>query len=150
MNRRRLDLQMFAEVKFAGTIIEVEDEVVAKVTSFTRSLSISEEDVTGAEDVIAGTDVLQQQFVSIAVGETASVEGVAIEDAGGPDAGQSELKDAAEVGATVVLKQTRNTGYGKALTGFFTSYEETGSTSGVYRFSGTFRVNEKVDVVPGS
>ncbi len=139
-----------AEVKFAGTIIEVQDEVVAKVTSFSRSLDIAEEDVTGAEDVIAGTDVLQLQFAAISVGETVDLEGIAIEDASGPDAGQSELKDAAESGAEVVMKHTRNTGYGKQYTGFFTSYEENGDTSGVYRFSGSFRVNEKEDITPGS
>ncbi len=138
------------EVKFAGTVIEVQDEVVAKVTSFGRSLDIAEEDVTGAEDVISGTDVLQQQFVAISVGETASVEGIAIEDASGLDSGQSELRDAAESGDVVSLRHVRNTGHGQVLTGFFTSYEETGSTAGVYRFTGNFRVNEKEAIVPGS
>lgn len=141
---------MFAEVKFAGTIIEVEDEVVAKVTSFSRSLSINEEEVTGAEDVIPGSDILQQQFVSVSMGETASVEGIAIEDASGLNAGQSELRDAAETGAIVVLRHTRNTGYGHALTGFFTAYDESGSVSGVYTFSGTFRVTDKSEITPGS
>lgn len=138
------------EVKFAGTVIEIQDEVVAKVTSFNRSLSISEDDVTGAEDVIVGTDVLQQQFVPIAVGETAAIEGVAIEDGSGLDAGQSELKNAAEQGDIVSLRHVRNTGFGVLLTGFFTAYDETASTSGVYRFSGTFRVNSKVAITPGS
>ena len=138
------------EVKFAGTVIEVDDVVVAKVTSFSREVSISEDDVTGAEDVVAGTDVLHQQFVSIAVSETAEIEGVAIEGPTGPDIGQSDLRTAAESGDEVVLKQTKNTGYGVSLTGFFTSYSEEGTTSGVYRFTGSFRVNSKVDIVPGS
>ncbi len=138
------------EVKFAGTIIEVDDEVVAKITSFTRTLTINEEEVTGAEDVIPGSDILQQQFVSVSMGETATVEGIAIEDAGGLDDGQSELRDAAETGAIVVMRHTRNTGHGHALTGFFTAYEESGSVAGVYTFSGTFRVSEKSDVSPGS
>lgn len=138
------------EVKFAGTVIEIANEVVAKVTAFNRALSISEDDVTGAEDVIVGTDVLQQQFVPIAVGETADIEGVAIESSGVLDAGQSELKNAAECGDIVSLRHVKNTGSGVLLTGFFTAYNETGSTSGVYRFSGTFRVNSKVAVTPGS
>jgi len=148
----KINLQLFAdEVKFANTIVEVEDEVVAKVTAFNRSVSIDEEDVTGAEDVIAGTNVLQKQFISIAVGETATVEGVAIEDAStGLDVGQSELRDAAESGQEVTVRHTRNTGFGWALTGFFTAYNETGSTSGSYRFNGTFRVNSKVEITPGS
>jgi len=138
-------------VKFAGTIIELENEVVAKVTSFNRSVSISEEEVTGAEDVIPGTDVLQQQFVSTSVGETASVEGIAIEDElSGLDEGQSQLRDAAESGAIVTIKHIRNTGYGYLMTGFFTSYEESGEAGGVYKFSGSFRVNNKAEIVPGS
>lgn len=141
---------MAGEVKFAGTVIEIDNEVVAKVTSFERSVSISEEDVTGSEDVIAGSDVLQQQFVAVAVGETATIEGIAVEDEAGPDAGQSALAEAAESGIQVVLKHIRNSGYGKQLTGFFTAYSENGSTSGVYRFSGTFRVNSKTEIVPGS
>ncbi len=139
------------EVKFAGTIIEVNDEVVAKVTSFSRALTISEENVTGSEDVIPGSDVLHEQFVAISVGETASVEGIAIESAGeGPDDGQSELRDAAEAGEIVTMTWTKLTGYGQKLTGFFTAYNEVGSVSAVYRFTGTFRVNSKEDVVPGS
>ena len=140
-----------SEVKFAGTVIEVDNEVVAKVTSFERSVSISEEDVTGSEDVVStGSDVLRQKFVAIAVGETATLEGIAVEDAAGPDAGQSALAEAAENGDEVVLSQIRNTGHGHLLTGFFTAYSETGSTAGVYRFNGTFRVNSKAVVVPGS
>ena len=139
---------MANEVKFAGTVIEIDEVVVAKITSFAKAVAISEADVTGSEDVIAGTDVLQQQFVSIGVGETANLEGIVIESATtGPDVGQSDLRDAAESGQNVVLKNTRNTGYGTALTGFFTSYSENGSTSGVYRFSGAFRVNSKVAIV---
>lgn len=141
---------MGGEVKFANTVIEIDSEVVAKITSFSRSVSISEEDVTGAEDVMPGSDILHQQFISIAMGETASVAGIAIEDDNGPDAGQSALREAAETGAIVTLKHTRNTGYGEILTGFFTSYEESGSTSGVYKFTGTFRVNSRTPIVPGS
>lgn len=138
-------------VKFAGTIVEVQDQVVAKVTSFNRSVTVSEEDVTGSEDVVAGTDVLQGQFEAIKVDETAAVEGIAIETAeAGEDEGQSELKEAAEAGDTVVMRQTRNTGYGYALTGFFTAYNETGATSGTYKFNGTFRVNSKTRITPGS
>ena len=139
------------EVKFAETILEVQDEVVAKITSFNRNVTISEEDVTGAEDVIAGSDILHSQFVSIAKGETAAVAGIAIESAvAGLDAGQSELKDAAETGEIVSIKHTKANGYGNNMTGFFTSYEETGSVGSVYKFSGSFRVNTNVPIVPGS
>jgi hypothetical protein len=139
------------EVKFACTVIKVDNEVVAKVTSFKRSLSISEEDVTGSEDCIAGTDVLHIQMVSIAVDETAEIEGIAIESAlTGLDIGQSELRDAAETGKIVSVRYTRNTGYGFTLNGFFTKYDEEGSTSEVYKFKGSFRINSKTEIVPGS
>lgn len=138
------------EIKFAGTVVEVDSQVVAKVSSFERAISINEEEVTGSGDVVAGSYVLQQQFVAISVGETVTLEGIALEGTTGADQGQSDLRDAAESGDTVTIKHTRNTGYGVEYTGFFTAYAETGSISGVYRFNGTFRVNSKSDVVPGS
>lgn len=139
------------EVKFAGSVVMVDGEIVAKITGFNKNASISEEDVTAAQNVIPGTDVLHSEFVSIMVSETANVEGIVIEEAvGGMDDGQSELKNAAETGKTVVLRQTRNTGYGYTLSGFFTSYEESGDVSGVYKFKSTFRINTKTEIVPGS
>ncbi len=138
------------EVKFAGSIIEIASEVVAKITSVTRNISVTEEDTTGAENTFAGSDVLEQQFVSIAAGQTLNLEGITMEDAGGLDDGQSELRDAAEQGENVTVRHTRNTGHGKELTGFFTAYSETGSTTAVYRFTGTFRVNTVTEITPGS
>lgn len=139
------------EVKFARTQIQVDNEVVAKVTTFSRKVDISEEDVTGSEDYIAGTNVLHQNFVSIAVGETADVEGIAIESSSsGLDDGQSELRDAAESGKEVTMRHVRHTGFGYLMTGFFTSYEESGSTSEVYKYKGSFRINSKTEITPGS
>ena len=138
------------EVKFAGAVIEINNEVVAKVTSYSRAVSIAEENVTGVEDVIPGTDVLHELYVSISVGETVSIEGIAIEDAAGLDSGQSELRDAAESGQMVDLRHVRNTGFGQLLGGFFTAYEESADTSGVYKFSGTMRVNTNTEITPGS
>ncbi len=142
---------MMDEVKFASTVVVVDSELVAKVTAFNKNTSISEEDVTAAENVIPGTDVLHSEFVSIMVSETANVEGIVIEKAStGMDDGQSELKNAADTGKTVTMRQTRNTGYGYNLTGFFTSYEESADVSGVYKFKSTFRINTKTEIVPGS
>lgn len=139
------------EVKFAGTSVQVEGEVVAKVTSFSRALKISEEDITGAEDVIPGTDILHTEFTAIAVDETASIEGIAIETAAaGLDDGQSELKDAAESGQVVTVRHVKANGYGYSLSGFFTAYEEEGSTSGPYKYKGDFRINSKTEITPGS
>ena len=142
---------MADEIKFASTTVHVDNELVAKITAFNRNVSVKEEDVTGSADIVSGTDVLQEQYVSISVGETATVEGIAIESADtGRDDGQSDLKTAAEEGQSVVLKHTRPTGYGSSLTGFFTSYEETGDKSGVYKFKATFRINSKTAITPAS
>lgn len=142
---------MADEVKFARTEIQIQNEVVAKITSFSKATEISEEDVTGSEDYIAGTNVLHNKFVSISVGETADIEGITIESADtGLDDGQSELKDAAETGADVTVRYVKHTGYGYSMSGFFTSYEESGSTSEVYKFKGSFRINSKTEITPGS
>lgn len=139
------------EVKFAGTTVLVEGLILAKVTAFNNDTSISEEDVTAAENVIPGTDVLHGEFTPIAVNETAAIEGITIETSlAGRDVGQSELKDAAEKGKIITIRRVRNTGYGEILNGFFTAYNETGDVSGVYKFKSTFRVNSKTEIVPGS
>lgn len=139
------------EVKFAGTTVLVDGLVLAKVTAFNNDTSISEEDVTAAENIIPGTDVLHGEFTPIAVNETAAIEGITIETSiAGRDIGQSELKDAAEKGKIITIRRVRNTGYGEILNGFFTAYNETGDVSGVYKFKSTFRVNSKTEIVPGS
>lgn len=139
------------EVKFAGTYIMVNGEIVAKVTSFERNVSVDEEEITGSEDRKAGTDILGKQFTPIAAGETAAMEGITIETAAnGLDDGQSELKDAAENGDIVVVRHVKPNGYGHSLTGFFTEYSEKASTTETYKYKSTFRVNEKVEITPGS
>jgi hypothetical protein len=139
------------EVKFANTIVTVDSEVVSKVTSFNKKTSVSEENITGSEDVVPGTDVLHEVFTSIAVNETADVEGISIEsEENGPDDGQSELQDAVDEGKIVTLTSTKSTGYGWTLSGFFTSYEEGADTSGVYKWKATFRINSKIQITPGS
>ena len=133
------------EQKFAGTIVTVDTATVGKVTAFNRAITVGEAEVTGSEDLVAGGDIVQQQFVSTQVGETATVEGVSLQG----DEGQSELYEAASSGATVALKQTKADGSGVTLSGFFTAYAENGGLSaGIYTWSGTFRVNEKTPIVP--
>jgi hypothetical protein len=53
----------------------------------------------------------------------------------------------AENGTEATLKQVRPTGHGLQMTGYFTGYEESGSNGSVYKFSGTFRVNEREDII---
>lgn len=128
------------EVKFAGTTVEVDSEVVGKITTFNRSVTIAEADVTGAEDLIDGADVVHDVFVATRVGETATVEGIALS----ADDGQSALREAAETGGTVALKHKPPVGPVTTLNGFFTAYSENGGLSaGIYTWSGTFRINSK-------
>lgn len=139
------------EIKFARTIIKVDNETVSKVTSWTNTAETSEEDITGAEDYISGTTVLHEQYTPISIGETAELEGIAIENSNtGMDDGQSALKVAAKTGQIVTVERTRNTGFGDRYTGFFTNYEESADTSSVYKWSGSFRINTQEDIVPGS
>ena len=131
---------MAQALRFAGTRIKVNDEVVAKVTSFSTSFDIEEEDITGSEDVKEGSLILHQQHLPVSMGETISLEGIAI--AG--DDGQSELKETAKAGEEATLEHTVADGSGTEYTGYFTSYEEEGSVSdGVYTWSGEFRVNDE-------
>lgn len=139
------------EIKFAKTVVKVNGYVVAKVTSWTDSAETSEEDITGAEDYIAGTDILREQYTPISVGQTAEMEGIAIEDPNsGRDDGQSALKTAAKSGEIVELIKTNFNGFGYTYSGFFTSYEESASSSEVYKWKGSFRINGEVEVTPGS
>lgn len=135
------------EEKFAGLVVKADDEVVAKVTNLTSpNLTISEAEITGAEDVVEGGDILQQKFAAIAVNETASVDGIVIIG----DGGQSELKDAARKGATVEIEWVGPSGNGATLEGFFQSYQETRVTTDVAKFTSTFRVNKNTPIINGS
>jgi hypothetical protein len=125
----------------AGTLIYVDGLPVAKVNSFTRTREVSEEDVTGFEDVqgTAPEQINVLQFIAVAVGETASLAGISIED----DAGQDALNSAADSGQVIVIRQETQAGSGYELTGFLTNFEETGDIPGTYTWTANFRVNSK-------
>jgi len=136
-----------SEEKFAGFVVKIDDEVVAKVTSLTMNdLTITEAEVTGSEDVVEGGDILGQKFAPIAVGETASVEGIVWKG----NSGQSELKQAARQGSEVELSAVNSEGNGVELMGFFTAYQEPRSTGDVAKFTTSFRVNSNNPVESGS
>lgn len=145
----RYDLQCHAEAeeKFAGLVAKIDDVVIAKITNLNSpNLTISEEDITGSEDVVDGGDILHQKFASIAVGETASLDGISIRG----NSGQSAVREAARKGATVELQWVGASGNGYTLEGFFTSYQETASTAGTFKFTSGFRVNDSTEIVAGS
>ncbi len=123
---------------FAGTYIEVDSVVVAKVTNFSNDISIAETEVTGSEDVVGGSSILTQKNVVTKLSETLALEGIAVIG----DAGQSDLETAAKAGTQVVLHHHYQDASGTAYTGYFTSFKKGGSVSdAVYKWSGSFRVN---------
>jgi len=133
--------------KFAGTVVKVENEVVAKVTSLTTpNLTISTADITGSEDILPGGEILAQKFASIAASEVASIEGIVIIG----DTGQSELQLAARMGNDVDIEWVGPSGYGALMTGIVTGYQETRGTGDVAKFTASFQVNENTPITPGS
>ena len=133
---------MTSEIKFGGTLVTVDEEVVAKITGITRTTSIAEENIAGAEDVVDGGDIIRETYASISVGETATLEGISISG----DVGQSAIKDAADKGREAVIEQIFPTGAGYRFTGFFSNVEERGTTTEVYKFNANFRVNSKEEI----
>ena len=133
--------------KFAGAVVKIEDEVVAKVTSFTTpNLTISTADITGSEDILVGGEILAQKFASIAASEVASMEGIVIRG----NAGQSELQQAARMGNDVDIEWVGPNGYGNIMTGIVTGYQESRGTGDVAKFTASFQVNENTAITPGS
>lgn len=134
-------------VSFAGSVLEIDGVVVAKVTSISRSTSVSEEQVSGSEDK-AGTapnQITKEVYKPVSVGETLQLEGIYKTG----DTGQSDVEDAAKTGQEVQLRHYKQDGKGYLETGFFTQFDEQGQLPNVYTFSGAFRVNES-SAVDGS
>jgi hypothetical protein len=132
-----------AERKFAGTIIKIDGVTIAKITDFSFDRSIGETEVTGAEDVMLGSDILEQKYVATKISSTISFGGITYSS----DAGQGDLEDAADQGTSIVIRRTYSDATGYDYTGVITSYKFGGSIGdGIYKFSGSMRVNSKVAV----
>lgn len=135
---------MSNERKFAGTSIEIDGVVVAKITSFNVSSNTSEIETTGSEDVMPGSDILNAQFQAVKQDSTLALEGIAMIG----DTGQDDLRTAAEAASIVELERIYQDGTGHVFTGYLTNFTESGSVQdGVYKFSTGFRVNSKVAIV---
>lgn len=131
---------------FAGSAITIDSVTVGKVTDWTETVSVSEEQVSGSEDTIgsAPNQIVKEKYRPTSQGVTANVEGIYMPD----NTGQSDLKSAAKNGTEVTLNQTDQNGYGEEMTGFFTNFEKTGSLDGVYTFSAQFRSNSETEQTP--
>lgn len=133
-----------ANRRFAGTTVKIDSVTVAKITTWGRDSSTAETDVTGSEDVVAGTEILETKYEPVAVSSTINFGGIEVVG----DTGQGDVEAAFGEGTEVTIRQAYNDGTGWDYTGFLTSYNQTGSVGdAVYKFTASFRVNSKVAIV---
>lgn len=136
----------FEGTNFAGSAVTIDAVTVGKITSWTDTTTIAEEQVSGSEDTVgtAPNKITKIKKRPISQEVTANVEGIYLPD----DTGQSDLKTAARAGTEVTIKQVDQNGYGEELTGFFSNFEKTGELDGVYTFSAQFSSNSETAVAP--
>lgn len=132
--------------RFATCSVSIGAELVGKITQFGRSITVSEEMISGSEDATTGDNAIVEKYVPVSVGQTANTGGVSLTT----DAGQSAIEAAAENATEGVVLQFRYAdGTGMDYTGFFTNFEENGEVSAnVFRFTAQFRVNSKTEFTP--
>ena len=130
--------------RFAGTTLKIDTVTIAKITSWGKDSSTAETDVTGSEDIVVGTEMLQTKYEPVAISTTINFGGIEVVG----DTGQSDVEDAFGEGTEVVISQMYNDGSGWDYTGFLTSYNQTGSVGdAVYKFTAAFRVNSVAAIV---
>jgi len=134
-----------AEKRFGGTVIKLNGTVVARVSSIRRQNQMTEVDATGAENVSGALTL--KQLIPVAIDETVELSGTAMAGSGVRlEPGQSALNAAAVAGTLVTLKVLDAESFGHDYVGYFTSYNEEGSASDLWRFNGTFRANSRTAV----
>jgi len=133
---------------FAGSEIEIDDVVVGLVTSAETTSNIDEAEVTGAEDVSGDSpdQISAKKYRPVGVDKTFSLAGIYKPG----DAGQEDLKEAADTGKEVTITSVNQAGYGAELEGFFTNFVSSGALAGVITFTATFRVNDTTEITPAS
>ena len=131
-------------IRFASTAVSIGNDVIGRVTQFGRSITISEEMISGSEDTTTGNNAILEKYIPVSVGETANIAGTSVTDDTGQIAVEVAARNATE---GVVIEFRRPDGSGIDYTGFFTNFEENGELSAnVYRYTAQFRVND-VDAV---
>ena len=133
-----------AEETFAKTTFTIDGQTIPCLTSFSIAKSISEADVSCSDDTVGaeGEEIIKQKFIPTAVGTTASIEGIVHRDVASYDT----FETAASTGKIFVLNRTTRSGKSTNYTGYFTDFNESGSLTEVWTFSGTFRVNDEAAV----
>ena len=139
-------------MRAAGAILRVDGVVIAKITSFQRTATLAEEDVTGTEDISGA--LVNEQFISVSIGTVAEFEGIIKTGEGETvpqelEPGQQDARDAMEAGTQVTIDHVMPSGFGWELTGYLTSFRMGfAGAKTVYNFSASLRVNSKVQITP--
>lgn len=133
-----------AEKRFAGGAITCNSEAVGRITRWNNEYSVEFDDVTGVENTVgtAPNKVVQIKKLPVALDQVVDIAGVLLTG----DDGIDEIVTSAKTGAECVLAITYQDSSTMSVTGFFSSFKETGDVKQAMRFEGTFQVNEAVSV----
>lgn len=137
----------------AGTVIEIDEDALLIVTSWTESTDITSEEVTGPADTIgeAGQQISFQIMRPVAVGMTYAVQGNVHYSEGAPDPGYEKLLQKRINGGIFSVTSVDQNGYGTEFEAFIEGFERAGSVPGLWTFSADMRaVTVPEDIEPGS
>lgn len=135
-----------AEQRTAAMTVTVGTDDIGRLTTFGNSVSVTEEQVSGANDTTTTDNAILETYVPVSVGETANVGGISLKTPVGESAIEDAARDATE---DITLEFRYADGSGRDYTGFFTNYEKTGELPNVFRFTAQFRVNSSTAVTAG-
>ena len=131
------------ERRVAGFHANIGSDTVANVTSFERADEISEEEVASLNDTVGDPPIINEKYLPVARGTTASMSGIVHSD----DDALSAIRTAARTGAIITLEFRYEDESGYDLEGFFTNFTDTGDKGeATVKYSGSFRVNDQTDV----
>src|SRR5690554_15057 len=132
-----------ARRRVAGFTASIGNDTIAAILGYERGTEISEEEDAGLEDTIGDPPIIKEQYEPVAVGQTASINGISVVD----DQGQAAVDTAASTGTKVTLKMRYDDGSGEDIDGFFQNYNVTGDKGqATEKFSAGFRVNKRTPV----
>jgi hypothetical protein len=145
-------MSIYPGIATAGTVITVDDEALAIVTSMTESRNVEEVEVTGPDDTVgtAPDQISFQRYRPISINMTYAIEGFVHYENGTPNEGYTKLKSATE-GQQIELVVIDQQGYGDSYPGFLTNLEKAGSVPGLWTFTAQLRVTDNpTAITPGS
>jgi|SRR5699024_3249804 len=125
----------------AGASVTIGTDEIGCLTGWDFTTETGEAEVSCLGDTVGDPPVIKQTYEPQSVNYTGSVEGVSIFN----DAGQAAVENAADTGAEVTIEFRYYDGSGYDFTGFFTSYNFSGSKDDFAEsFTAEMRINKKV------